>query len=389
MNINMDTDIVIVGGGPVGLLLGLLLDRMRIPSVILEMRDRPMEHSRSIGIHPPSMEIFQNLDLAGEFMDAGVQVRRGHAFLDRNPIGTLSFEACPEPFNFILTLPQFRTETILEDHARKAPHIRFIRNARVTQVHAGQNDCEISYYNESTSKASTIRCKLAVGCDGKNSFVRNQLNIGFKGSHYPDTYVMADIADDTRWGSDAAVILHREGVIESFPLPDALRRWVIKTPQLIQDPQPEAIRDLIGARFGFYPKMERLQMISSFGVQKFLARHFKYKRVLLAGDAAHVVSPIGGQGMNLGWLDANSASIAIQRWLQEGDERHLHAYERDQKKQVLISMRRAGFNMWLGRKRVGLPLSARNLLVRTFLKKPLSHGMARRFTMRDRNRILL
>jgi len=389
MNVKWDTDIVIIGGGPVGLLLGLLLDRMRIPSVILEKRNHPMEHSRSIGIHPPSMEIFQDLGLAREFTDAGVQVRRGHAFLDRTPIGTLSFEACPEPFNFILTLPQFRTETILESHVRNAPYIRFIRNASVTRVHTGQDGCEISYYNESTSKASTIRCKLAVGCDGKNSFVRNQLNIGFKGSHYPDTYVMADVADDTRWGSDAAVILHRDGVIESFPLPGSLRRWVAKTPHRIQDPQPEGLRTLIGERFGFYPEMKRLQMISSFGVEKFLAQNFYYKRVLLAGDAAHIVSPIGGQGMNLGWLDAHRASKAIKRWLEDGEEYHLFSYERDQKKQVLISMRRAGFNMWLGRKRQGLPLSARNLLARTILKKPLSDGMARRFTMRDRNQRLL
>lgn len=348
-----------------------------------------MEHSRSIGIHPPSMEILHELDIATEFQKEGIEVKQGLAYLDRKHTGAISFESTPTPFNFILTLPQFRTETILQQHIQKSRYIKLIRNASVTHINPEGSHCEISYYHQPSGKSFSINSKLAVASDGKNSFVRNQLNIDFKGSEYPDTYVMADAGDDTEWQSDAAVILHRKGVIESFPLPDSLRRWVVKTPRLIDNPSPDTIRDLIGERFGYFPKMDRLQMISSFGVQKYLAQKFRYKRVLLAGDAAHVLSPIGGQGMNLGWLDAYNASTAITKVLTDGKDTHLSDYERQRKKEALLCMRRASFNMRLGRKRNGLALATRNFLVYNMLKPHIAKSLARRFTMRDRNRLIV
>src|SRR5699024_12335301 len=107
---------VIVGGGPVGLFLGICLERAGIPCRILEKRSSPTKDSRSLGIHPPSLECFEALGIAGDMTREGVAIYRGHAYTDTRKIGSLSFEACPKPFNFVLSLPQSRTEQLLEAH---------------------------------------------------------------------------------------------------------------------------------------------------------------------------------------------------------------------------------------------------------------------------------
>lgn len=384
MSHSIDSPVLIIGGGPTGFLLSLLLSRQAIPSIILEKRNQPMEHSRSIGIHPPSLEILQELNIAPQFLTAGVKVKRGLAYLDREPAGTLSFESCPLPFNFVLTLPQNRTETLLEEEVRRSQYIILHRNITVEKISIGNTHVEVEGMNRSSDSKVRFKGNYLVACDGKNSVIRSRLNIPFEGKAYPDTYVMADVADDTDWDSDAAVILHQEGVIESFPLPGNMRRWVAKTRELIDQPDPETVRELVAKRFGHRPSMERVKMVSSFGVQRYLAKSFRFGNVLLAGDAAHVLSPIGGQGMNLGWLDAYDAAKALGDAVLNRSFSRLNHYHSLRKREARLCIRRAALNMWLGRRRKGPTAIIRKLLIRGLMKPTVARQMARKFTMRDR-----
>ncbi|HKL17535.1 MAG TPA: FAD-dependent monooxygenase, partial [Halalkalibaculum sp.] len=207
----------------------------------------------------------------------------------------------------------------------------------------------------------------------------------FEGSSYPDTYIMGDFSDNTIFESDAAVFLPDEGLIESFPLIDSRRRWVVKTEKYIDQVNRRDLENRVAARIGHDLSEEENFMLSSFGVQKLIARPIARKRIALAGDSAHIVSPIGGQGMNLGWLDASTLAESLKDSLGKEDDLHLfrslEEYARHRQQITEKVIRRAEWNMKLGRK-PSFP-SLRNAIVWLMLKTPLQKRVARLFTMRN------
>jgi len=193
---------------------------------------------------------------------------------------------------------------------------------------------------------------------------------------------MGDYSDNTDFGPDAAVYLHRDGLIESFPLPDSRRRWVVKTDSYIRNPDRNLLDNLVSNRLRHDLSGQNNSMISSFGVQHQQAETLNKGRVLLAGDSAHVVSPIGGQGMNLGWITASnlSESLSAARKNQGHAGPILTSFSKVSLSIAKTVARRAELNMWLGRKR-SFPLF-RNLIARMIVNTPLQRKMARMFTMR-------
>src|SRR5690606_12138386 len=116
----------------------------------------------------------------------------------------------------------------------------------------------------------------------------------------------------------AHIHLHRHGVVERFPLPGGRRRWVVHTGTERVPESAEELTDRAAARIGHGPDPATVSMLSAFAVQRRLARRMVSGRVVLAGDAAHGISPIGGQGMTLGWLDALALAPLLQHSLPGG-----------------------------------------------------------------------
>ena len=379
-SIRKDPDIVIAGGGPVGLYLAGLLGTMNYSVLVLEKKMKIDPHSKSLGVHPVSMELFEEAGVAGRFLEDGIQIRKGTACINREKIGEVDFSSCPDPFNFILALPQYRTEQILQAWVKEFDSVEFIRAAEITAIEQFQQKVNVTYNHK--NEVLGVTCLYLAGCDGKNSFVRQQAGIQFDGKKYPDTYIMGDFTDNTGLGPDAAVFLHKDGLIESFPLPDRMRRWVVKTDEYIESPSREIVEALVQLRLDHTLVHQKNSMISSFGVQHFLAETFHSGRVLLAGDSAHVVSPIGGQGMNLGWLTARNLADALKTCLDnpESADSALQTFSKKSRSMAKKVAKRAELNMWLGRKR-RFPL-VRNTIARLIVNTPLQKKMARMFTMR-------
>lgn len=374
------TDIVIIGGGPVGLYLAGILGNMMYRVTVLEKKTEIDIHSKSLGIHPVSMELFDEAGISNRFLNDGIQIQKGFAFQDRTEIGAVDFTSCEEPFNFIMALPQYRTEQILEEWISEIETVQLIRGAEVTAVDQTENHVTVTY--NADGDRLNIESKYLVGCDGKNSFIRQESGIPFIGKKYPDTYIMGDFSDNTGFGSQAAVYLHRDGLIESFPLPERKRRWVVKTDNYIEAPTRTILEALILDRLGHNLNRMENSMISSFGVQHFLADRFHSGRIALAGDSAHVVSPIGGQGMNLGWLTAHRLAQSIQTCLENPDQAKssLNSFSENSREVAKKVAKRAELNMWLGRKR-RFPI-LRNMIAKLIVKTPLQKKMAKMFTMR-------
>lgn len=388
MNSQSETyQVAIIGGGPVGLFLGICLEEAGISTVILEKRSEPRSGSRSLGIHPVSLELFQQLGFAESFTQRGVKIRRGHAFANTKKLGTLSFTSCPDPFNYILAFPQYKTEAILDEILAERNSDALIRGAEVIDISEKEEHVYVEYRSEGSHQF--LKCSYLVGCDGKDSLVREQAGMSFDGDTYPDTYIMGDFTDNTDFGSDAAIFLCDEGLIESFPLPNNRRRWVVKTVDYFSSVSRKDIEQRVKQRIKHDLGETKNVMLSSFGVQKLVARPMVKGRTILAGDAAHIVSPIGGQGMNLGWLGARDLAHSLERILRgnQNPKDLLKQFDQRRQKAAKNAIRRGEMNMRLGRES-NFP-TFRNSIIWLMLNTRLSQLMANLFTMRGVERWII
>ncbi len=353
------TEVVIIGAGAAGLFLACSLAQAGIACVVLERRQEAFLHSRSIGIHPPGLKALDTIGMGQAVLEKAVKIRQGIAFDEQRRIGSLSFEHCPEPYPFVLALEQYQTEALLELRLRelaKSLPVHLVRGADCTDILHGTRGVRATYIKD--NQEHYINSLFLVACDGKESTVRNLMGIRFQGKRYKDVYVMADFADNTSFGDDAALYIDIDGIVESFPLPDQKRRWVVKTPKFMPAPEATDIAALIKERTEHEVDVSTATMTSSFGVQKFVAERFVQGNVVLIGDAAHVVSPIGGQGMNLGWLDALALSEVLQQAVpmagfdrnESTKEQLFMHFERDRKRATRNAIRRSEFNMMMGRR---------------------------------------
>lgn len=377
-------EILIVGAGPVGMLLAILLHQQGRRVVVVDRRTAIYPHSRAIGIHPPGLDALELAGLADTFVSMGKFVRGGLAYLNGMHAGRLRFDDNPGRWKYPLIVPQYVTEQVLQDELDQL-EIPILWGWNF--ISADQSDHHVTVMLEGPEgMLSSIECELLVGCDGKRSTVRESMGSISVGGQYRDRYVMADFDDDSALGDYAVVNLHRDGLVECFPLPNGRRRWVAR----LQNRDTEGISEsvlirIVQSRFSDPPVLSNPIMFSSFGVERWLTDHVVSERIVLAGDAAHVVSPIGGQGMNLGWMDTvdlakcihDCGSLRQSSRLKDA----LKAYGRIVRNRANKGIRRAWFNTVMGRPNTPMFIkrSATHLIVNTGMQKVF----ARRFTMSD------
>ncbi|GAA1680447.1 oxidoreductase [Citricoccus zhacaiensis] len=418
------TEVLIVGAGPVGLFLAGLLAARGVDVAVLERREHPPEHSRAIGLHPPALEALAVLGLDRAAVAEGITVRRGVGYGDGRLLGEITFDRAHPRYPFVLTLPQSRTEQLLAEHLE-----RLVPGA----VHRGVEVVAVKDHDAGAPVLVTARtvqgetrhwsARVVVGADGAHSTVRWLAGIGVDRRDWGDSYLMGDFADTASAGPAAPVAepdadsvagpaadsaagatadrtavihLHRHGVVESFPLPGGQRRWVVHTGR---QQRPESVGGLValvrerrGERRGEnaselpglpevpeLPDAATATMISAFTVYRQLARRMVAGRTVVIGDAAHAISPIGGQGMTVGWLDA-LALAPLLSGLSEGPS-DFASFERDRLRAARRAARMAEVNMVLGRPLWAGVRRGRDTLARAALATPAKYHLARLYSM--------
>ena len=376
-----DLDVAVVGGGPVGLYTAILLLRRGLRVRVFEQRTGRSAHSRAIGIHPPGLRALAAAGVADRLSGEGMRIRRGQARFGGSLVAEVRFDSADPKYPFVLTLPQVRTEQVLEERLAALDASALVRGAAVTGVRQGPGSVTLDVAGPASDASVTAR--LLVAADGARSGVRGLLAVPRTGERVLDSYLMGDFADDTGDGPLGVLYLEPDGIVESFPLPGGTRRWVAHTGALRPlDDAADLVRE-IRRRTGVKIDPDSNTMLSAFTVRTGRVRRMVHGRVLFLGDAAHEVSPIGGQGMTLGWMDAAAAVPLIVRSLRGDDVgAALLRFQRRRRRDAVVADAQARLNMALGRPLPPAVMAARNRAMGALLRSgPAADAVARRFTM--------
>lgn len=210
-----------------------------------------------------------------------------------------------------------------------------------------------------------------LACDGKKSAVRDNLKIPFIGAKYQDTFLMGDFIDETDFNNEAHLFFTKKGSVESFPLPGKIRRWIINTKSLMKNLPQNLFQQEIYKRTGIDISKSSMIGQSPFGVQHYLIKNYFYNNILFCGDSSHVMSPIGGQGMNTGFGDADFAINFIIQILKENNNLQkilFKKYEKYRKKAASSATNRAWLSMRIGTLKGFLFSLKRNILIYIILR---------------------
>jgi 2-polyprenyl-6-methoxyphenol hydroxylase-like FAD-dependent oxidoreductase len=380
-------DFVIVGAGPVGLMCAVALRRSGRSVTVLERCTSPRAQTRSIGIHAASLAGLARLDLVDEFLARGVRIDRGVVVGSRGPLGSLKLGPSTAEFGHALTVPQADTEALLEAAARREG-VRLVRGAQVRDLVHCRDHVLVGYDRDGQrGQARWLTARMLLGCDGADSCVRRLLRIACPRRRLPGCYVMAEFPRTPALADDAWIFLSDAGLVESFPLPGGRRRWVVEVERRREQVDLAELREQVAARTGHRPAAEPSARAEShasgFGVVQALAAEFRRGRCLLLGDAAHVLSPFGGLGMNLGWLDALALADQVERgWTLEGlSDATLDAWATQRRQVARSGLRQAAINSAIGR-RSPMP-RLRDAIVWLALHGPWRVALTRRVAMLD------
>lgn len=367
----------IVGAGPVGMYLALRLHHEGFFVRVFDGRTEVRQHSRSIGVHPPAWKLMEAAGLGSALMEHACCVESGEAYWNGRRLGSISLLGLD---GRLLTIPQNRTEEVLQAALlAEAPGILHLGTG-VTAVSVDPSFGSITLHGPATDDAFD----LVVGCDGRGSVVRQAMQAHWTGGSYGIPYLMGDFPDTTGLTGQAAILLGTQGLVESFPLPDGMRRWVVRLMADAQGSSDDELSHLlageIAARTPFSVDPASCAMTSAFGVERFEAGPMASDGLFLAGDAAHVVSPIGGQGMNLGWFDAE---WLVRKLVSSSELTGLaYRYDRTRRRAFRVAARRAEFNMWMGASCSSGGAATRCALARLALMPVVKRGFLERFTMK-------
>jgi 2-polyprenyl-6-methoxyphenol hydroxylase-like FAD-dependent oxidoreductase len=323
------TDVLIVGAGPVGLTLAASLQARGADVLLVDKAAEVARTSRAAVIHARTLEVLHGIDVSDELVRRGVIVPR-FTVRDRDrALLTIDFDGLPTRYPYTLMLPQDITEDVLTGRlAELGGRVhRPYELARLEQDSDGVTATMVG--------GETVRASYVVGADGMHSAVREQIGIGFAGDTYAQSFVVADVHLDWDF-DDSEVMLYfaPAGLLVVAPLPGGRHRIVATADVAPEHPDRDHIQALLDAR-GPQKRPALVKDVvwsSRFRVHHRLADRYREGRVFLAGDAAHVHSPAGGQGMNTGIQDAVALAARLASVLRDAaDERVLDGYEAERR----------------------------------------------------------
>jgi 2-polyprenyl-6-methoxyphenol hydroxylase-like FAD-dependent oxidoreductase len=307
-----DTDVLVVGAGPTGLTLAASLVARGVRTTVVDRQAAMAHTSRAGAVNARTLEVLEDLDVSRRLVKEGVVAPR-FTIRDRGrTLMQLDFGGLATDYPYTLLVPQNITEKLLLDRLIELGGT--VLRPKALTIIKQDSDGVTATFDDGT----TIRARYAVGADGIHSVVREQAGIGFQGGAYEESFVLADVRMSGDVPVDEVILFWATaGLTVVAPLPDGSYRIVAPVSDAPESPSVELIQQLLDTRGSGAGRMVVADVIwgSRFRIHHRVADTYRAGRLLLSGDAAHVHSPAGGQGMNLGIQDAVALADALSRVL--------------------------------------------------------------------------
>jgi 2-polyprenyl-6-methoxyphenol hydroxylase-like FAD-dependent oxidoreductase len=316
----MEKTILIVGAGPTGLVLALWLAKLGVHFRIIDKDSGSGQTSRAMAIHARTLEFYQQIGIADEVVAKGIIIEQLNLQKNGNPVASIDFSDLGKnisPFPFVLSFPQDDHEKLLIAHLEK---MGFFVERNTELVNFTQNENQVIATLKTGDKVQTFTTPFILGCDGARSTVRSQLGINFPGGTYSQVYYVADVMTTGKTVDHGIqVCLGDYGFSLAFPIRSSGSIRLIgivpkqkehKADIEFSDIEPSVVSNTQIA-------VSKVNWFSTYRSHHRVAEHFKIGRVFLLGDAGHIHSPVGGQGMNTGIGDAVNLAWKVAAVLQD------------------------------------------------------------------------
>ena len=352
MAAKQQTDVLIAGGGPIGLLTGLALARNGIRVRVVEEQWRPATRSYALALHPESLRLFGSLNLIPQLLEHGRPVEILGLFGEGRRQSEIDFSELPGSTPFALVLPQHLLEEVLSSALAQAGGeiawnhrlAGFDEGPHGVSVEVEQLAKESSGYSVSRTewvvdRKVEVEAQFVIGADGHRSLVRRQLGIDFPSSGDASTFAVFEFSSLGAARSEVQIVLDEKTTSVLWPLPEGRFRWSFEIPDFKDHPDPrfksrlfvqfrdeafphvaeEKLSELIAERAPWFePKIVEVVWSAAVRFERRLAERFGKGRVMLAGDAAHLALPIGIQSMNVGFREGMDLAQRLTRIIRGG-----------------------------------------------------------------------
>jgi 2-polyprenyl-6-methoxyphenol hydroxylase-like FAD-dependent oxidoreductase len=312
--------VLIVGAGPTGLTAAVVLHRYGIPFRIIDKAIKPVKTSNALAVQVRTLELWDDLGLLPKALEYGHQIKNFYAYVDRKKIAELNLGLLNSEYQFILGLSQQITEKMMLEYL-SANHIEVEVETELLDLEEIEQNVTVTlqHKNNTTEK---LNVEWLMACDGGHSTVRNKLNIPFKGQELPQHFVLADLelkselSNNTFYAMSSAA-----GLLLLAPYSE--KNWriiasVTEDSELFKNKNISFndIKDLLQKRCAFKLEIGEPFWTSAVWLHARMIETFRHHRIFFAGDAAHVHSPAGGQGMNTGIQDAYNLAWKLSLVIQ-------------------------------------------------------------------------
>jgi 2-polyprenyl-6-methoxyphenol hydroxylase-like FAD-dependent oxidoreductase len=299
----MKPEALVVGAGPVGLTMAAELARYGVGVRIVDKAAARTDKSKAIVLWSRTLELLDRMGRGSAFVDAGLKARGANIIAGATTIAHIGFEGLETPHPYALMLPQSDTERLMEQHLNSFG-VQVERRAELTRFVADE-DAVTAFLRRADGSEETLDVDWMIGCDGAHSVVRHGLGLEFEGDTMPSHFILADLhlagalphdEIETYW--------HEAGLLVVFPIGPGRYRIIADAHEGASDPTLEEVQSILDKRGPAGVKASDPIWLSAFTINERKVADYRAGRVFLAGDAAHIHSPAGGQGMNTGMQDA-------------------------------------------------------------------------------------
>ncbi len=339
-----EAGVLVVGAGPTGLALAIELARRETPCRIVDRAAQWSQHSRGLGVQARTIEVFEDLGVAEEAVETGQRLDVFNVYLDGRRLGGVRFDGLDSPYNFTLALEQSKTERLLNRRLEELG-VEVERSVELTEMRQDRAGVEVELRN-ARGEQETARYEWVVGCDGAHSTVRHLVGLAFEGAPYEDEFLLGDF--EIEWplrDDEVHTFIYDGGLLAAVSLGSGRYR-LIGTRALSSEDAAQSEQAIVGE---FERLVRRLAppgtvlsdplWLGGFRIHRRMVPSMREGRVFVAGDAAHIHSPVGGLGLNTGVQDAHNLGWKLALVAEGAPDRLLDTYHSERHPVAVTTLR--------------------------------------------------